>query len=935
MNAELTQLRRNRAIRLLVPLFVLSGATSLVYQILWERQLHLIFGTSQVAVSTVLASFMTGLALGGFGGAKWADKIRNPIMAYALLELAIGVYAVLFPWLLEMVQPLYLNFYHAYSPSPEGFATFQFIVLGSMLLPPTFCMGMTLPLLARFATTDSHESGQKVGRLYGANTIGAVVGTGIAGFVLLPQLGLQTATVMTAAGNVLLCLGAVTLARTVDALPAPTEKEEETPKATWKIGPLPIIAMLAGLSSLAYEVAWFRIMALILGASAYAFSIMLFSFLLGLGVGGWRGGIWADRLYAEGGIKKVLMGLVTVEAGIAGITWLAMYGYGEMPWLFVVVYNALGSSALLLWIGKMFLAMLLMVPPAFLMGVAFPLLVRAAAGESLALGRPVGRLYGWNTVGAILGASLGGLVFLPNLYVRGTVMLAISINMLAATIAYIRAQQEPGSEGGWIRGAGGFAVVTAALMFFAAPWQPLLMTAGTYKYVYQLETTSRASVWDQNVEPYELLYYAEGLTSVVTVAEHKVTEDRWLANNGKIDASSKADMPTQVLVSHMPFFYRPESEKVLMVGLAAGYSAGAITIHKKPTEIDVVEIEGTIVEASRFFDDWNQDPLSDPRVNMIINDARNQLNLAADGGYDLIISEPSNPWLTGVSNLFTREYFELGKKKLSEGGIWSQWIQIYGMNTEDLRSLLGTFSDTYDYVHLYSTISDADLVLVGSDAPLKLDASSFDKVIQSNHALVRDLRTIDIESGLDLVARYRMDKPMLQALAEGVTRNTDDNMRVEYSAPLNLYTWTGEANVSMLDKAMGDNPAIPYGATSQTPDVIRRLAEAYGNIDLYLQAVKCLQRVHETELKALNTSGLIATAQTYAKVADHFSVSDNADVHNGGPTQASLWTAALRILKEVEGLEPGRDDVAVLWAQYQDRLAKALEDPKPDEEDAG
>ena len=440
MNPELSQFRRNRAIRLLIPLFVFSGATSLVYETLWERQLHLVFGTSQVAVCTVLAAFMTGLALGGFGGAKWADKIRRPILAYAILEFTIGLYALIFPWLMDLVQPLYLGFYHSFSPSLEVFATFQFVLLGSMLLPPTFCMGMTLPLLARFATTDTHESGQKVGRLYGANTIGAVVGTGIAGFILLPRLGLETATAVTACGNVLLCIGALALARTVGELP-PAEPKAEGPGATWKVGALPIIALLAGFSSLAYEVAWFRIMALILGASAYAFSIMLFSFLLGLGFGGWKGGIWADRLYAEGGLRRVLTGLVAVEAGIAGITWLAMYGYGEMPWLFVVVYNLLGESALLLWAGKMFLAMLLMVPPAFLMGVAFPFLVRAAAGESLALGKPVGRLYGWNTVGAILGASLGGLVFLPNLHVRGTVMVAISINMLAATIAYARSQR--------------------------------------------------------------------------------------------------------------------------------------------------------------------------------------------------------------------------------------------------------------------------------------------------------------------------------------------------------------------------------------------------------------------------------------------------------------------------------------------------------------
>ena len=925
MNQEQSQKQRDRAIRLLIPLFVFSGATSLVYETLWERQLHLVFGTSQVAVSTVLAAFMTGLALGGFGGARWADKIKRPILAYACLEFAIGIYAVIFPWLIEAVQPIYLGFYHAYNPTPQAFATFQFVLLGSMLLPPTFCMGMTLPLLARFATTDTHESGTKVGRLYGANTIGAVVGTGIAGFVLLPKLGLQTATVITACGNVLLCLGALALARTVGELPTPAVSKKATQESSWKIGPLPIIALLAGLSSLAYEVSWFRVMALILGASAYAFSIMLFSFLLGLGFGGWKGGILADRLYAKGGLRQVLMGLVYVEIGIAGITWLAMYGYGEMPWLFVLVFKLLGESAVLLWMGKMFLAMLLMVPPAFLMGVAFPLLVRAAAGESLALGEPVGRLYGWNTLGAILGAGVGGLVMLPSIGVRGTVMVAISINVVAAMIAYLRAQAEPGAEGNTMLGIGKFVAVGAALMVFAAPWKPLLMTAGTYKYVYHLDSLDRNAVYEQNVEPYDLLYYAEGLTSVVTVAEHKVTGDRWLANNGKIDASSKADMPTQVLVSHLPFFYRPDSEKVLMVGLAAGYSAGAITSHTGPTQIDIVEIEGTIVEASRFFDEWNQNPLEDPRVNMIINDARNELNLAPDGSYDLIISEPSNPWLTGVSNLFTREYFAIGKRKLSQGGIWSQWIQIYGMGTDDLRSLLGTFSDTYEYVHLYSTISDADLVLVGSDEPLELSASAFDKVIQANPALLRDLGEIEIETGLDLVARYRMDRGMLQDIAEGVTRNTDDNMRVEYSAPLNLHTWTGDANVTMLDKAMGTNPRIPFEATNSTAHEARLLAGSYGDIDLYAQAVKCLKKAEQQDG---SIPGLMATAMTYAELADHFSTSEDAEVHEGGPSEAILWTEALKVLKQIDALEPAREDIAVLFVQYQARLVKALEDPE-------
>lgn len=876
MNPEISQFRRDRAIRLLIPLFVFSGATSLVYETIWERQLHLIFGTSQVAVSTVLAAFMTGLAMGSFGGAKWADKVKKPIMAYALLELCIGVYALIFPVLLDMVRPVYLQFYHTVQPSQLGFAAFQFLILGILLLPATFCMGMTLPLLARFATTHTQEAGEKVGRLYGANTIGAVVGTGLAGFVMLPKLGLATTTMVTAGGNLLLCIGALMLARTVGELDAgPAEAEDE--QSGWGVSSLAIVAMLAGMASLMHEVAWFRVFSLILGASAYAFSIMLFSFLLGIGIGGWKGGKWADKLYADGGFKRVVMSLALVEAGVACLTWLAMWLFGELPWLFVVIYDLLGESALLLWTGKLLLAMLVMVPPALLMGTAFPLLVRAAAGESLALGKPVGRLYGWNTLGAILGASLGGLVIMPWLYVRGTIMLAICINLLAAGIAYFRAADRPIAQPVYIRGVLGVVGGGLFLMLLAAPWNPLLMTAGTYKYVYQLDDRTRAGVYEQNVEPYDLLYYAEGLTSVVTVAEHREDGDRVLANNGKIDASNKSDMPTQVLVSHMPFFYRPEAEKILMVGLAAGYSAGAVVLHSGPTEIDLVEIEGTIIPASRFFDEWNHRPLEDPRVNMIVNDARNELNLQEPGTYDLIISEPSNPWLTGVSNLFTQEYFELGKSRLSSGGIWSQWIQLYGMNTEDLRSLLGTFSDTYKYVHMYSTIYDADLVLVGSDSPLKLDADTFQAEIDRNPLLKKELEEIEVFSAIDVLARFRLTRDELQTISEGVERNTDDNMRIEYSAPLNLYTWTGGENVNMLNRAVGDKPHVPYDAVGRTPLGLIQLANSYAALELYIQALMCL--------------------------------------------------------KEAERVEPNREDVGLLYAEYNKSLLEAL--AAAEEEDEG
>lgn len=879
MNPELAAFRRERAIRWLIPLFLASGATSLVYQAIWERQLHLIFGTSQVAVSTVLAAFMTGLALGGFGGARWADKIDRPIRAYAILEAFIGLYALAFPWLVELAKPIYLGFYHSFDPSPTAFATFQFVLLGAMLLPPTFCMGMTLPLLSRFATTRSEDSGARIGRLYGANTIGAVMGTGLAGFYLLPTIGLHLTTVATAVANVLLCIAALALARTVDTLDADPSTPEET-QSGWSFSALGFVALLAGFSSLLYEVAWFRLMALILGASAYAFSVMLFSFLLGIGSGGWLGGPLADRLYRQGGVKRVLMGVAILEAGIAVFTWAAMYLYAELPWLFVVIYDVMNASSLFLWAGKLFLAMLVMVPPAMLMGLAFPLLVRAAAGEQLALGKPVGRLYGWNTVGAIFGAGLGGLFLMPWLFVHGSVLMAISVNVFIAAFIYFRASQgDPNRLFKAVIGGGGLAMV---LHLFAAPWSPLQMTAGTYKYVYNMDVRTRDAVYKSTVEPYELMYYAEGLSSVVTVAKNKKTGDVWLANNGKIDASSKADMPTQVLVAHMPYFYRPESETVMMLGLAAGYSAGAAALHTSPKVIDLVEIEERIIDASHFFDEWNHQPLNDPRVVMKVNDARNHLNLTPDGHYDLIIAEPSNPWLTGVSNLFTKEYFEMGKRKLKRGGVWSQWIQIYGMDTEDLRSLLGTFSDTYPHVHLYSTISDADLVLVGSEEPLEMDLARFQVQIDKNPKLKASLLEIGIDSATDILARYRLDREKLQELADGVERNTDDNMRVEYSAPLNLYTWTGDENVLMLDGSVGKVPLVPYDSTVGV-DGLLDLAKSYAELKLYVQALMCLKKAVERE-----------------------------EQENAGSEEAI----------------PPRTEIDELYVQYQRDLAKKIEDSK-------
>lgn len=933
MDPALATLRRQRAVALLVPLFLFSGATSLVYETLWERQLHLVVGTSQVAVITVLAAFMTGLAAGGFLAGRVADRVRKPLQAYALLEGAIGLYAVSFPFIVGLLEPVYLGFWRSFEPTPTVFAAFQFGLLGLFLLPPTMCMGATLPLLARFAATRAEEAGKQVGRLYGANTLGAVTGVALAGFVLLPNLGLETTTWVTAAGNLVLCVFAFALGRSAGELPAveaeaaaasegaeveapaaPPEvhapeaddddetaatavdgasdaasdedsaTEEVDPPAPLASPPPPAhaaptpswlwmtaaVAFLGGLASLLYEVSWFRLMVLTLGGSAYAFSIMLLAFLLGIGLGGWAGGRLSDRALSWGGVSGVLKLVLGLQLGAAATAWAFMFTYNELPFFFVKVFSAVEDTPELLWPAKLGIAVAIMLPPALFMGATFPALVRAAA-LSTKLGGPVGRLYGWNTVGAILGASLGGLALLPTVQVRGTVLIAVSINVVAALVAGRAAARAGGRASvghtvGWALAA---AWIIGLMHWKKPPWDPLVMTAGMYKYVSDLapEDRTRQGILDFAVEPYELVFYEEGLSSVVTVARSKDTGNIWLANNGKVDASTVVDMPTQIMCAHLAYLFRPEAKNTLLIGLASGITAGSVIKHDDLETIEVIELEPAIVRASHFFDEHNSRPLEDPRVELIANDGRNHLNLQPDHSYDVIVSEPSNPWLTGVSNLFTSEFFYLGKSKLRPGGVWSQWVQMYGMDEDDLRTLLRTFSETYAHVRLFSTIEDADLVLIGSDAPLELDVDVVDRLMRTQPRVAEEMQLVDLVYPEDVLTMYQLDRQGILEFAGDAVVNSDDNMLIEYSAPLHLHEDTASENFAALLRGKDKRGEVP--------------------VDM-----------------VIGVEGRIDLSRAYARRGD--------------------WLKALLVLKDAEAEEPGNPVVFELYDRYQRALQAEL-----------
>ena len=813
-------LRRHRAVRVFLPLFFVSGATSLVYQTVWVRQLQLVFGTSTFAIATVLAAFMGGLAVGGLVMASVADDIQRPLRQYAFLECAIGLYALGFPALLSATTPLYLGAADRFSSGPIGFAVIQFGLVGALLILPTAFMGATLPLLARFAIDTLGTAGERVGLLYGVNTAGAVVGTWMAGFVLLPGLGLWRTTLLASGANVVLGISAFALSRWSEGVPSVSESSlsaspvSSSPRMAM---PLALAVGLAGFASLVYEVAWTRVLGLLIGPTVYAFSVMLMAFLVGIAAGGFVGGRAADWILRRHGVSGVFACFAAVEIGVAGVSWLLIYLYPELPFWYVWLFDGLGVAERPAWMWGLstLISGLVMTPPAFLMGAAFPMAVRLAVrGDRL--GRPVGWLYGANTLGGLLGAAMGGFLLLPSLDVSGTLYVAELANLLAALVLV------------WA-GVGRRAriplVLSAGLVAVLGPWAPWdqrLMTSGLHHYVGHFEDHSRAGIQRFGVDSYELLYYREGLTSVVTVGRTLDSESLWLANNGKVDASAKGDGPTQVLCGLLALQFVESPRDVAVIGLASGVTAGALSLSPAVERLDIVEIEPAVLEASEFFREVNHDVLRDPRTRIVTNDARNHLLLTPRQTYDLVASEPSNPWITGVANLFTAEFFELGKGRLKPGGVWAQWLPTYGLGSRELRTLMRTFGDVFPYVVVYSTIDNADVVLLGSDRPLVPSLNAAERLF-ADPQMAAELRTVGITDAVELTSRFMFDQRAFAKMGGGDVRNTDDNMHIEYVAPLRIHAQTSQENV----RWMARYSVLPWSPETSDALALADLARSY------------------------------------------------------------------------------------------------------------
>jgi len=776
--------------------FFLSGATGLTYEVLWTRMLILIFGATTFAVSTVLTVFMGGLALGSYVLGRRLDRVANPLRVYGWLELLLGLYALAAPGLFRSFVPIYRWVWGTFEPTFFVFGLIRFALVGCVLLIPAFLMGGTLPALSRFCARRPDRVGSDVGRLYAINTFGAVLGTFSTGFCLLPWLGVSRCTLLASAINIALgCAVILLAAKDRGGLPV----QNDAPKEPHGIGPrvsgAQMIALLslaaAGFTGMAYEVAWSRTLSLIIGSSVYAFTTMLTTFLVGIALGSF----WASR-WLRTRQRDHVESLVALHVLIGLSAYATTFLFGKLPYVFTVLFKSVGErSQAHLWAVNFGIAFAVMLPATVFSGAVFPVAIRVLGRELRSVGALVGKGYACNTTGAILGSFCSGWLLIPHIGIMKTVLFAIATNLCAALAGALAL--EGGRRGFRALVGAGAPIAIAAVILCQPSWNGLLMSSGMYKYAPELADVSPESFYKYTEGDYTLRFYKEGITTTVTVAEEKEIESLWLATNGKIDASSSADMPTQVLSAHLPLLLADRHESVLVVGFASGVTVGSVLQHAV-NQVVAVEIEKAVVEASHFFAHVNHRPWDDARLTIVENDARNYL-LATDERHDIIISEPSNPWISGPSNLFTREFFEIGRDRLAADGVFCQWLQLYGMSLPNLRALLRTFQSVFPHVAVFETIKQVDLILVGSAAPIDLDYGGL--VRRMKRQRIRDdLARVDVHSAADLLSHFKMGAAAVRRFTGDGPLNTDDNALIEFSAPKTLHLDTQKSNDQEIER---------------------------------------------------------------------------------------------------------------------------------------
>ncbi len=763
---------RNKRINLLFFLFFISGFTGLLYEIVWLKLLRLVFGNTTFALSTVVTSFMAGLALGSYIGGKIADKTQYPLRLYGILEGTIGVYALFSPLFLTPTFFIYRVIYPVSFHSFYLFNLIRFFVCFIFLLLPTTFMGMSLPLLSKYCIRNNAEIGKRVGTLYGINTFGAVLGVAVSTFLLLPLLGIWRTILSGFFLNLFILL---LVFKTFWKSPVAKFEEQVIPLKKNQQGLLLFIIFLSGITAMLYEIVWTKVIILSIGSSTYAFGIVLIAFIFGIA----SGSIFFSKISEKKIDLFFILSIIQIGIGVASI--IISIFFTHLPFYIISIVNRFYSSFILLIAVEFLLILLFIFPPTFLFGGMISLISKLYTKNIKFVGKSIGNVYASNTMGNIVGSLGAGFIFVPFFGLQKSIVLAIAINLSLGIVFIIMSSLKR-----WKKVYGFSFILFEFMLAISLPqWNRKILSSGPFRYGlnYKKIALEKNISIKRNIEQDVLLYYKEGAEGVVSVHKSPFSGKISLRINGKVDAGTDIDLTTQFLTGYIPFIYKPNTKEILVIGLGSGITCGAIS-NFPVKKIECVEISKEVTEAARYFDTYNQYIFKNPKFNLIIDDARSYLTFTQKK-YDMIVSEPSNPWIDGISSLYTKEFLIIIKKRLKEKGIFAQWLPVYSISPKDVKIILHTFSSEFPYVSVWS-MKQSNYLLIGSNQPLRIDFSNIFNLF-INEKIRTDLESIKIKDPYHFVSHFIFNKNKIEKVASNFPFLTDDKLSVEYSAPKYLY----------------------------------------------------------------------------------------------------------------------------------------------------
>jgi spermidine synthase len=753
-----------------------SGLCGLVYQIGWLRELRLIFGASTAASAAVLAIFIGGLGAGGLLLGRRADTHPRPILLYAQLEAIVAISSAVSPLLLALVRALYIA--AGGTPRLGLFAsTAGRLVLSALVLAiPTTAMGGTLPAAARGVTRQTDERRGDVAALYSLNAIGGVVGCVVATFFLLELFGTRATLWLTAAINLLVAVAAWQVARHGDRVtrnavdPAPGTSDASVASVASGSSGAAFVLVASGVSGFAFflmELVWYRMLGPLLGGSVFTFGLILAVALAGVGIGGLVYALVSDDRPAS--LSAFASSCLLEAAAMA-----AAYALGDRLAILTLVLRPLARVGFGMQVaGWTLVTVVVVLPAAIAAGYQFPVLIALFGRGRERLGRQIGQAYAANTTGAIAGALAGGFGLIPWLSAPGAWRFA-SLSLVALGICALgfsprRTRMLPRL------GLAAVSLVCLAATGPTAVWRHSGIGAGRAAVTFTspnqfrdwAQAERRAIVWDD-----------DGTESSVALAVH--TYGYAFIVNGKSDGSARGDAGTQVMLGVLGAILNPRARRSLVIGLGTGSTAGWLGAIPDMDRVDVVELEPLVIEVARACEPVNRDVLRNPKVHLSIGDAREALLTGRDR-YDVIASEPSNPFRAGVASLFTREFYAAASDRMTDGGLFLQWVQLYEIDARTLGTVYATLASVFPHVEAWEA-GGGDLVLVGARQPLTHRADALAARIQAEPfktALRVAWRTDDLTG---LLAHFLANERLAGMIAQapGVRLNTDDRSVVEF-----------------------------------------------------------------------------------------------------------------------------------------------------------